>query len=421
HGLEDEDPEVILKLKSVLWAVGNIGSTQGGLRFLEEEEIIPVILDIADQSLVLSVRGTCFFVLGLISATPLGAEILDDYHWEATLSPLGLPTGLCIPVDIDKFVSIPVWEPVSFDPSSERRLVPPTSQAELEVLTAISNLSNTVIANTASRTLSKLKLKPEYKSVFSSVSTFYRALDLISNSHYRLPVRRYVFDLFNIELDSDIVKQLAEYSKTLVQPSSRSPRPAHPNRVPNVANDADVLINSTMSLLRACTQALHRPALARSIAAPLRTVSTEVQAPVETREKDTKSGEITPIPQKDITTADVISGAPPQLRHRVVRIFQPTRNTMQSGGSKSKFWRIDWDILGGGGRWENPLMGWASSADYMQGTRIIFHSKDDAIHFAEKQGWDYYVQPPTVKKIPPKNYAENYVYKPGKLRIARTK
>ena len=51
---------------------------------------------------------TCFFVLGLISSTPQGAEILDDYHWEATLSPLGLPTGLCVPVDIDRFVSVSV-------------------------------------------------------------------------------------------------------------------------------------------------------------------------------------------------------------------------------------------------------------------------------------------------------------------------
>lgn len=35
-----------------------------------------------------------------------GAEILDDYRWEATLSPLGLPTGLCVPVDLDRFISV---------------------------------------------------------------------------------------------------------------------------------------------------------------------------------------------------------------------------------------------------------------------------------------------------------------------------
>ena len=76
---------------------------------------------------------------------------------------------------------------------------------------------------------------------------------------------------------------------------------------------------------------------------------------------------------------------------------------MQSGGAKGEKWRIDFDTLSSGGRWENPLMGWASSsvtpprtscnvlirmfsADYMQGTRLAFNSQDDAIHFAEKQG-----------------------------------
>ncbi len=49
---------------------------------------------------------TCFFVLGLISSTPQGAEILDDYQWEATLSPLGLPTGLCVPLNVEKFISV---------------------------------------------------------------------------------------------------------------------------------------------------------------------------------------------------------------------------------------------------------------------------------------------------------------------------
>jgi hypothetical protein len=38
-------------------AQGNIGSSAGGLPFLEDEDIIPVILEIAEQSQVLSVRG----------------------------------------------------------------------------------------------------------------------------------------------------------------------------------------------------------------------------------------------------------------------------------------------------------------------------------------------------------------------------
>ncbi|KAI0036452.1 Rapamycin-insensitive companion of mTOR, N-term-domain-containing protein [Vararia minispora EC-137] len=213
NGLEKEDPEIILKLKSILWAVGNVGSSPGGLPFLEEEEIIPAILEIAEQSLVLSVRGTCFFVLGLISSTPQGAETLDDYKWEATISPLGYPTGLCVPMNVDSFLSVPQWEVA--DSGKETRLTPPASQQEIEVFTTISNLSNAVIANTASRSLAKLKSRPEYQNVFKSVPMFYRALHIVSTSRYRLPVRRFIFDLFDIPLDQDSVQQLSECARTL--------------------------------------------------------------------------------------------------------------------------------------------------------------------------------------------------------------
>ena len=101
---------------------------------------------------------------------------------------------------------------------------------------------------------------------------------------------------------------------------------------------------------------------------------------------------------------------------------------MQSAKGKTKKWVLDWDTLQGAGRWENPLMGWASSADYMQGTTMAFRSKEDAVAFvrialtyfhhlldwwaigvalteqAERQGWAYYVQTPHEPKIPSKNY-----------------
>jgi hypothetical protein len=75
HGLENEDNDLITKLKSILWAVvcvvkgaksgymhslvsqGNIGATDRGLPFLEEAEVIPTVLEIAEQSLITSVRG----------------------------------------------------------------------------------------------------------------------------------------------------------------------------------------------------------------------------------------------------------------------------------------------------------------------------------------------------------------------------
>jgi len=118
--------------------------------------------------------------------------------------------------------------------------------------------------------------------------------------------------------------------------------------------------------------------------------------------------------------AAVTSGAPTDLQARVVRIYSPVKAATQSGTHKPK-WLIDWDILPKGHRWENPLMGWQSSGDFMQGHRMAFASKEDAIAFAEKQGYEYFVQEPKQRRFVPKAYANNFTHVPGKLKIVRTK
>lgn len=82
---------------------------------------------------------------------------------------------------------------------------------------------------------------------------------------------------------------------------------------------------------------------------------------------------------------------------------------------------MDWDALGKGHRWENPLMGWQSSADAMQGTHMNFKSKDDAIRFAEKQGYEYFVQEPNERRFAVKVYADNFVHEPKPLKYIKTK
>lgn len=112
---------------------------------------------------------------------------------------------------------------------------------------------------------------------------------------------------------------------------------------------------------------------------------------------------------------------PAELGQRTVRVYKPAKTANSSGKAGTSFWRVDFDILHGSSRWENPLMGWASSADYMQGTYLKFRTKEDAIHFCGKQNWPYFVQEPHKASIPPKSYASNYDYSSGKLRIHHTK
>lgn len=66
-------------------------------------------------------------------------------------------------------------------------------------------------------------------------------------------------------------------------------------------------------------------------------------------------------------------------------------------------------------------MGWQSSADCMQGTKVNFKSKEDAIAFAEKQGYEYYVQEPNERRFVPKAYANNFTHESGPLKHIKTK
>ncbi|NP_001267775.1 RPTOR independent companion of MTOR, complex 2 [Aplysia californica] len=72
----------IRTLKTALWAVGHIGLSADGVAWLESENIIPELIRLAEECGVFSVRGTTFFVLGLIACTRKGADILSELGWE---------------------------------------------------------------------------------------------------------------------------------------------------------------------------------------------------------------------------------------------------------------------------------------------------------------------------------------------------
>ncbi|KAG0129550.1 ETC complex I subunit conserved region-domain-containing protein [Tuber indicum] len=125
--------------------------------------------------------------------------------------------------------------------------------------------------------------------------------------------------------------------------------------------------------------------------------------------------------ENDALDAASISGAPLDLQARFVKIYKPSKPATQSGYWNGRQWRMDWDVLPKGHRWENPLMGWQSSGDFMQGTHIFFKSKEDAISFAEKQGYKWFVQEPNERAFRAKSYSANFFHSPKNLKIIRTK
>ncbi|KAK2153331.1 hypothetical protein LSH36_300g02017 [Paralvinella palmiformis] len=106
---------------------------------------------------------------------------------------------------------------------------------------------------------------------------------------------------------------------------------------------------------------------------------------------------------EDIST---ISGVPEEhIRERHVRIFIPAKNAMQSGVYKTHKWHIEFDTKE---RWENPLMGWISTADPLSNMDIEFASKEDAMVFCEKNGWEYHVEERQRSKPLLRSYGDNF-------------
>ncbi|CAI2163170.1 13482_t:CDS:10 [Funneliformis geosporum] len=188
HRLESRDKSVIMKLKSVLWAVGNIGSSRSGLQFLEEENIVKDIVYIAENSAVLSLKGTCYFVLGLIAKTASGVEILEELNWECVYDTFtGIGTGLCIPTNSEAFLSFPRWTYDGFESSPDipSKSIVPDTQVEKDLLKAMANLTNKILSSAGSR-----------------------IIQMLSTYHYRLPTRRLISELFDVNFTLETFEDL---------------------------------------------------------------------------------------------------------------------------------------------------------------------------------------------------------------------
>jgi hypothetical protein len=104
--MEDDDAETILKVKGCLWAVGNVGSMELGAPFLEHSDVVKWIVKIAETSEVMSLRGTAFYVLGLISRSLHGQEILLEFGWDGVVNESGEALGFCLPLDFKKLFMV---------------------------------------------------------------------------------------------------------------------------------------------------------------------------------------------------------------------------------------------------------------------------------------------------------------------------
>eukprot|EP00298_Acanthocystis_sp_HF-20_P000976 c11361_g1_i1.p1 GENE.c11361_g1_i1~~c11361_g1_i1.p1 ORF type:complete len:185 (+),score=87.28 c11361_g1_i1:24-557(+) len=97
-----------------------------------------------------------------------------------------------------------------------------------------------------------------------------------------------------------------------------------------------------------------------------------------------------------------VSGVPDELLAlKTVRIHQPGKSSTQSGNPHNDVWVMEWVNKNPAisTKWQNPVMGWTSTADTMSQIKLKFPDKETAIQFAKAQGWGYEVSEPIPDRV----------------------
>ena len=79
---------------------------------------------------------------------------------------------------------------------------------------------------------------------------------------------------------------------------------------------------------------------------------------------------------------------------------------MQSGFGKTKQWLAEY--ISEVTTTKDTLMGWTSSSDTRSQIKLFFKTKEQAIDWAKKNNYQFYVVEPQKRKIKTKSYAYNF-------------
>ena len=90
------------------------------------------------------------------------------------------------------------------------------------------------------------------------------------------------------------------------------------------------------------------------------------------------------------------------------RIYQPSRNAMQSGLAQTKYWVLEYEPQSR--RRIDPLMGWTGSRDMDSQIQLKFDSKEDAVAYARRNGIAFRVIEPKRRGPSPKSYGDNFKF-----------
>ncbi len=97
---------------------------------------------------------------------------------------------------------------------------------------------------------------------------------------------------------------------------------------------------------------------------------------------------------------------------QVVRVYQPPKTAMQSGRATTHQWVLEFEPATP--REVEPLMGWISGRDTRRQVRLRFDTREEALAYAQRNGYQVELEEPHARRFKAKSYADNF--RPDRLR-----
>jgi len=183
-----------LQKRAALWVLGNIAGSKTGFGYLTKMDVPTLIVNLAQTSTSLSVRGTAFYALGIMARTEVGRAALYPLGWE---SPNLANNTISVPKSTqNQFFRMPKYKHEgSFAEYDFPYPKPEKDEEANEVLKNVTHLSNFISAESASRTLKRIKTQsPQY---FANPTFVLKIFELLGIYKFRLPVRRFIYEIFD--------------------------------------------------------------------------------------------------------------------------------------------------------------------------------------------------------------------------------
>lgn len=92
-----------------------------------------------------------------------------------------------------------------------------------------------------------------------------------------------------------------------------------------------------------------------------------------------------------------------------VRLTKPAASAAQSATGNSRLWEMMVEPTDP--PFNDPLMGWSGSKDVNRQVRLTFETRDQAMAYARKRGFEVVERAPKTRAFRQKAYADNFAFR----------